>query len=215
LDVAEIARALLGVGIGIGAEMDQPARLALEMYRELAKGTPIEPEAFDRITSASGIPAELARVAAARWLEFDSSGSLTGFGGLTLRPTKHRLLLDGRPFYVWCALDGFLVAHALGLPVAIETSCPGTTTPIRVAASVDAIERVEPSSAVMSVVLPDAATACSVSDTREGFCDFVNFYESETIARDTMKGRGGAVLTMDSAFSLAGELMTPVRRARG
>jgi alkylmercury lyase len=147
-------------------------------------------------------------------LEFDAAGSLTGFGGLSLQPTHHRLVLNGRHFYLWCALDGFLVAHALGRPVRIETQCPTTGAEIEVAASPERVEHVEPDDAVMSLVVPESGTACSVSDTRRGFCEYVNFYRSAQAALDSSERRRAAVLTMGAALVLARMLMLPLVSAR-
>lgn len=215
LDVGELAQELLSVGIGIPESA--PAnlgRLAVALYQGLATGSPLAPTRLDGLTAASGVAADVLRAAAARWLEFDGGGSLIGFGGLTLQPTRHRLILDGRDFYLWCALDGFLIAHALGRSVRIETHCPTTGTRIAVAASRDGVEHVEPGDAVMSVVVPESAAACSVSDTRRGFCDFVNFYRSEQVALDSAKCPGAAVLTMEMAFRLARLLTLPLINAR-
>jgi alkylmercury lyase len=209
--VEEIAKALLEAGIGIRETTPDKTRIALAIYQELTKGSPIPATEFERLMGALGVPADLVRAAASQWLEFDPSGNLTGFGGLTLRPTTHALVLGGRRYYLWCALDGFLVAHALALPVCIETRCPATGTPIEVAASHHGVEHVQPSSAVMSVVVPASTGACCVADTRGGFCDFVNFYVSEQIAVDALKGGGATVLSMDQAFALGGLLTLPLR----
>lgn len=213
--ITKIAQELLDVGIGIPDSAPASlANLAVAMYESLATGSALSPTNFDGLSAASGIAADVIRVAAARWLEFDGDGGLTGFGGLTLQPTQHRLVLDGHDFYLWCVLDGFVVAHALGRPVRIETHCPTTGTRIEVLASREGVEHVEPRNAVMSVIVPESGAACSVSDTRHGFCDFVNFYRSEQVALDSAKRPGAAVLTMDMAFALARRLTLPLLNAR-
>ena len=111
-------------------------------------------------------------------------------------------------------LTGSSSRSALGVPVRIETRCPASGTPIEVAATQDGVERVEPSGAVMSAVVPTSIRVCCVADTRGGFCDFVNFYLSDQVAGDAMKGRGAAVLSMDWVFALAGQLMLPLKKAR-
>jgi len=212
--VTELARELQSAGIGIPETVPPNlARIAVAIYRALATGSPLAPTQLESLTSASGVPADLVRVAAARWLELDEAGSLTGFGGLTLRPTQHRLILDGKDFYLWCALDGFLVAHVLGQPVRIETLCPATGTPIEVAVSREGVEHLAPSDAVMSVMVPESNAACSVSETRRGFCDFVSFYRSEQVAFESMKRPGTTVVTMDQGFALARLLMLPLINA--
>lgn len=207
--MSALSRALVAAGIGIAEATPNVAQLVATLYRELAKGTPITSEELERLTVAAEIPAELVKAAAAQWLELDASGNMIGFGGLSLKPTRHTLRLDDRSFYLWCALDGFLVAHVLGRPVSIETRCPMTETAIRVRASPSAVVEVEPASSVMSIIIPESTCACTVANTRQGFCDLVSFYRSADIARDALKGRG-TVLSMDEAFALAGELMSPL-----
>ena len=215
LNLEDIATVLLAAGIGIGESAPHHAHLVVTIYRELAKGSPIAAGDLEALARASGVPMDLASSAAARWLELGPAGELVGFGGLTLRPTKHRLVLNGAlTLYLWCALDGFLIAHALGQPVRIVTCCPTSGMPIVVAATATHVEEVAPKTSVMSIIAPESNAACNVTDTRRGFCDFVNFYQSEETALTSMRGRGGAVLTMDRAFSLAGLLTIPLANAR-
>lgn len=214
--VRTIARALLNVGIGVPESVpSNVARLVVALYEDLSTGSPLSPMRFESLTAASGVAADVLRAAGARWLQFDGAGSLTGFGGLTVRPTRHRLVLDGRHLYLWCALDGLLVAHALGRPVRIETHCPTTRVRIEVAASQERVEHAEPGDAVMSVVVPESGAACSVSETRRGFCEYVNFFHSKhVVLLDSLTRPDAGVLTMDDAFALAGLLMLPLRNAR-
>ena len=215
VNVRTIARALLNVGIGVPESVpSNVARLAVALYQDLSTGSQLSPTRFESLTAASGVAVDVLRTAGGRWLEFDGAGSLTGFGGLTLRPTRHRLVLDERHFYLWCALDGFLVAHALGRPVRIETQCPTTGAGIEVAASRERVEHFEPGDAVMSVVVPESDAACSVSDTRRGFCEYVNFYRSKQVVVGSLTRPDADVLTMDDAFALAGLLTLPLRNAR-
>ena len=213
LGMEGIAEVLLGAGVGVGPLAPNHARLALTIYRELAEGRPLPPATLDRAASAAGISAELAKEAGARWLEFDAAGSVIGFGGLTLLPTPHRLVLDDATLYLWCALDGFLIAHALRRSVRVETLCPASGAAIDVRADTGGVTGATPSSAVMSIVAPPLSCPCSVSTTRRGFCDFVSFYRSEQEAGDATKARGGAILSLDAAFSMSALLMGPLRDA--
>lgn len=212
LTVGEIAGVLLGAGVGLGPLPPNLLDLVLTIYRELAVGRPIRPEELARAATAAGVSVELAKGGGSRWLEFDEAGALVGFGGLTLRPTSHRLVLDETPLHLWCALDGLLIAHVLRRPVRIETRCPSSGTVIEVAAGPEGIVALAPRASVMSIVAPPASCACSVAATRRGFCDFVNFYESEVVARDAVKARGGAVMSIDAAFALAGLLIAPLMK---
>jgi alkylmercury lyase len=63
--------------------------------------------------------------------DFDRDGRLVGFG-LTLRPTPHRVELDGRTLYTWCVPDTLLLPVLLGRPVRVEARCFATGDPVRV-----------------------------------------------------------------------------------
>jgi alkylmercury lyase len=212
--VEEIAQVLLGAGVGIAQASPDLARLAVAIYDELAKGVPIPLAEIGRLLGATGVAMDLASAVGTRWMEFDPSGNVTGFAGLTVLPTSRRLLLDGRSLYLWCALDGLVVAHVLGRPVVIHALCPATQTPITVAATGTGVERVEPSDAAMSLVVPEASGACNVTDVRRSVCDHVHLYRSEQVAIDSTKAQGAAVLSLDRAFVLAGLLVGPLKTAR-
>src|SRR5262249_24938634 len=56
-------------------------------------------------------------------LERDSHGAVVGVHGLTLWPTRHRLVLDGIALYTWCALDAIGIPAALGIDAEVTTVC--------------------------------------------------------------------------------------------
>ncbi len=72
----------------------------------LARGKPTSPE---EIAAASGKPPEEVRAALDRFpsTEWDEQGRVVGLG-LTLHLTPHRLELEGRTLFAWCALDALL-----------------------------------------------------------------------------------------------------------
>ena len=65
-------------------------RIALGLYRLLAEGEPVSDE---RLTAPTGRSAS----EIANWLrvELDERGRVVAFQGLSLRPTKHVLAVDG------------------------------------------------------------------------------------------------------------------------
>jgi hypothetical protein len=67
------------------------------LLRRLAQGEPVEPPSAG---------SELA-TALARWpnVERDSHGRVVAFSGLSLTPSAHRLTVNRRVLYTWCAWD--------------------------------------------------------------------------------------------------------------
>lgn len=78
--------------------------------------------------------------AALRWLhdaglvERDTADRVVGIAGLTLEPTKHRLVLDSQGLYTWCAIDAVGIPAALSLDAQVTTSCAhrGATLSVRI-----------------------------------------------------------------------------------
>jgi alkylmercury lyase len=56
--------------------------------------------------------------------EVDEAGRVVGIHGLTLRPTRHRFDVAGRPHNTWCAFDSVGIPAALGLDAVARTDCP-------------------------------------------------------------------------------------------
>lgn len=50
-------------------------------------------------------------------------GRVDGIAGLTTRPTKHTLTIDGDDRYTWCAFDAVGIPAALGLDAVAATRC--------------------------------------------------------------------------------------------
>src|SRR5207245_1750782 len=60
----------------------------------------------------------------------DERERVIGFWGLTIRPMAHRLLLDDRVLYAWCAWDTLFLPELIGKPAQVKSTCPTTGTPI-------------------------------------------------------------------------------------
>ena len=135
--------------------------------------------------------------------EFDHDGRLVGFG-LTLRPTPHRVELDGRTLYTWCAPDTLELAVLLGQPVRVESRCFATGEPVRVEVDPDGVHVVEPEDAVVSMVLPDVC----ISDFRQKLCDEQHFFSSAAAAAGWHAERPEAIVVpVRSGFALSRLLM--------
>jgi alkylmercury lyase len=78
------------------------------------------------LTPAELLPGnvEQAVEGAATLAEVDEAGRVVGIHGLTLRPTRHRFDVAGRPRNTWCAFDSVGIPAALGLDAVARTDCP-------------------------------------------------------------------------------------------
>jgi alkylmercury lyase len=151
----------------------------------LARGKPAPPEevraALDQFPSA----------------EWDEQGRVVGLG-LTLRPTPHRLELEGHTLFAWCALDALLFPVLLGRPASIESPCRGTGELVRVEVTPTGIEAVEPPSAAVSVVEPK-----DLANIRGVFCENVHFFAwLEAASRWLEKHPEATIVPVEEAFRL-------------
>jgi alkylmercury lyase len=162
----------------------------------LARGKPV---ALEEIAAASGKSPEEVRAALDRFpsAECDEQGRVVGLG-LTLRLTPHRLELEGRTLFAWCALDALLFPVLLGRPASIESPCRGTGEPVHIELTPAGIEMVEPPSAVVSIVAArDPATIRRVG------CNNTHFFSSpEAASRWSEKHPEATILHAEKAFRL-------------
>ena len=147
------------------------AHICLHLVRLLAEGRPVPREC---LAAALGVPAAelgalLARVPDA---VFDRQGRVIAYG-LSLTPTPHRFRVNGRDLYTWCALDALMYPVALRQRAEVTSHCPVSGATIRLTVTPKTVERVDPATAVVSIVIPASAAACC--KVRDTFCRHVPF----------------------------------------
>jgi len=165
--------------------------------RLLSGGEPVPPE---RLAAAAGWSVEdiEAALAAQASAERDEEGRLVGLA-LTLWPTTHRITVDGRTLFAWCASDTLMVPVILGRPAIVESTCPQTGQAIRVEVTPDGVERVDPADAVMSALRPRGQLANVRSDT----CAHGHFFSSSTATTAwTNAHPDGHIYPVEEAFRL-------------
>jgi alkylmercury lyase len=175
-----------------GAGLD-PA-LWLPLLKLLSEGKPV---GVDDLAAETGRPEEQLRqaLAAVPDTEYDEDGRIVGLG-LTLRPTRHHFTVDGRQLYTWCALDTLIFPALLDKTVTIESLSPTTGTPVRMHAGPDGVTRVEPATAVVSLVNPEDMTS-----VRGAFCSQVHFFASREDAQPWLDTHpGGEVMVVEEAY---------------
>ncbi|HEV8565455.1 MAG TPA: organomercurial lyase, partial [Actinomycetota bacterium] len=131
-------------------------RIALEVYRRLAEGSPAP--ASD-VAERAGVKVDRVEQLLATWpgVYLDGDGSVIGFWGLTinkLSPT-HRLEVDGRELFAWCAWDTLFLPGILGATASVESVCPTTGDMVSLVVSSERVLQVSHPGAVVSFLLPD------------------------------------------------------------
>jgi alkylmercury lyase len=162
----------------------------------LARG---KPASVEEIAAAVGkspeeVRATLDRFSSAEW---DEQGRVVGLG-LTLQLTPHRLELEGRTLFAWCALDTFLFPILLGRPASIESPCRGTGDPVHIEVTSAGIEAVDPPSAVVSIV-----AARDLTSVRSVGCNNTHFFSSPEAASLWLERHPEAtILSAEETFRL-------------
>src|SRR2546427_796059 len=185
-------------------------RVAVTLYRELAKGQPVDAAQLGRALGVA--PAEargfLNRDSIKVFIYRDDEGRVLGFGGLAAAPMHHRFEVDGRTLGTWCAWDSLFIPEILGKPARVTSPDPENGEAVRLVVSPDRIESAEPADAVVSFLLPDADDFdTSAANVMAKFCSFVFFFTSRSSGeRWITKHPGTFLYSLDEAFVLAKRL---------
>ncbi len=183
----------------VGDEFER--KFALTIYRLLARGEPVRRE---------HLAAALNRQSSEIWetlstwrslIQWDDNRRVVGFAGLTLEPTRHRLITDGVTLFAWCAWDTLFIPRILGVTANVESTCPETGRAISLTVSASGITHAEPSGVVLS--LPHTTLAAMNENVRASFCQHVFFFSSiEDGTAWTRRKPGTVVLNLEEAFEL-------------
>lgn len=133
-------------------------------------------------------------------VEFDHDGNVIG-SGLTLTPTPNHFHVGGHELFAWCALDTLFFPVILKQPVHVESVCPVSGVEVQLTITPERIKDLEPTSAVVSIVIPKAAEACC--DVRGAFCNQVHFFSSPEAASGWLTEHQEAIiLPVEDAYQL-------------
>lgn len=175
-------------------------RLTVALYRVLAEGQPVTTQRLAEHTN-DAVGALLAL--AERWkaVVFDDDHSVVELWGLSLHPSPHRMRIDGRQLYTWCAWDTLFLPELIGRPATIQSTCPITRGPISLALDGDGPHALSPAQTVLSFSNPSSRAS---NDTKTSFCEFVHFFASPTTGRQWTTAHDDTfLLSITDAYQLA------------
>ena len=186
-------------------------RLAIELYRQLARGEPVP---LESLGAALGVPIEeitalMEDEQLKGWVFYDDEGRVIGFRGLAIRKMPHRFEVDGRTLHTWCAIDSLFIPEMLGKPAKVESRDPHTGTAIKLTVTPDGVESVEPAAAVMSILIGDPEVVkTNPTKVMASFCHHIFFLESPETGAEwaAQHGEGTFLVTLDEAFALGKRL---------
>ncbi|MGH8680280.1 MAG: alkylmercury lyase MerB [Burkholderiales bacterium] len=183
-------------------------RLSLALYRRLAEGSPVALSALAVELAMAGEEVER-RLAAWPEVYYDGERRVIGYWGLTIRPMTHRLRVDGRELFAWCAWDTLFLPALLGRTAEVSSVCRGSGDPVRLSVSPREVESAEPEGIAVSFLVPDADAVRA--DVIASFCHYVHFFASADAAQPWLAQHPAAfLLSLDEAYEV-GRLRTRAR----
>lgn len=198
----------------------ESAKATQFVLQSIASGKPVSAEAF---AAHLGFELKEARILMRKsrmaGADFDDEGRMIG-NALTLRPTSHRLEVDGRTLYAWCALDTLFLPGLIGESAEVHSESPASREPIRLTVSPNGVQYVDPPPTVISVVVPGISQACE-PDQKGGAegaaCSSMHFFATREEAANYLgPNRDVAILTVQEASMLAQRVwVTPYRSGLG
>jgi alkylmercury lyase len=171
-------------------------------YRTLRAGSPAP---LDRIARSAGRSLDtVANIFARRpgLARVDGTGAVHGILGLSALPTPHRLEVDGRALYAWCAWDTLFLPRILGSTVRVESRCPMSGHPVRLLVTPAGPSEADPAGVLVSMV----TAACDPergAETVAVCCEHTHFLATVDAAERWRRGHpDGIVLSLADAAEL-------------
>jgi Alkylmercury lyase len=108
----------------LGTKPEETLAVRRAAFNQLLSGQPASIEAVaDEAGLAQGQAQEAANLVASVGIAEVDDGIIIGMDGLTTRPTRHGLVLNGVQLWTWCAYDIVGIAAALGVEAVGDTTC--------------------------------------------------------------------------------------------
>lgn len=182
------------------ARNEQEQHLALTVYRLLSAGEPVDRQA---LTDRADVTREQVDEMLGRWpgVFFDENHRIVGFHGLSIQPTPHRLTVERRTLYAWCAWDTLFLPQLLGHPAEIHSQCPTTHEPITLTVHGTDITNTNPPEMVLSFLHRDEPFD---ANTITSFCRHIHFFATPAAADEwTAQHDGTFTISLADAMEIA------------
>ncbi len=161
-------------------------RLTCLAFEAIAAGQPLP---LANAQAALGVTREdvrgfIERMTRQGRLTLDERGeAIVAAGGLSLIPSRHRLLLDSRQLYTWCALDAVGIPAGLGADARVESHYAACGSPVWLEIEAGELRGASHPDLSLSLVAPDLSRSL-----RDGICTEIGFYccrgANQTIPND-------------------------------
>jgi len=187
-------------------------RLQVIALQLLSKGVPVSREL---LAEAWGMPLEqvnaiFEQASVLGTLQLDNSGNMVGTA-ISLVPTSHKIRIDGKNLYAWCAYDAIYAPSVIGKNAIIDSVDPINHEPLRIKVSPEGVTESEPKGIFATVVGIDADARGGAESPR---CNQMHFFASEGNAKKWATDHLGVmIMTVDQLFDVVKEFqLEPARQ---
>lgn len=179
-------------------------QVGIVLLGELARGEPVSPTQLGRAlgTDTDEAAGYLTDSSLSFAVYSNQEGSALGFFGLSTVPTDHRLVVNGRTLWTWCAVDTLFLPALLDVTASVESKDPVTGVPITLTVSPTTIDSVDPEPTVVSVNSPRSWETTSATRLIVTACHYIHFFVSPDSGRRWTDTHPDTVLlSVEDAFA--------------
>jgi Alkylmercury lyase len=183
-------------------------------FRALLRGgAPLEPSelAVELGCTQEDLQRRIAELDRKGQIRLDAAGRVVGAAGLSVAPDRHRIVLEGRQFWTWCAFDAVGIFGALEAGGRAYSASPATGAGLEVV-----FKGGRPVGTDLVLFLPQEGPGSCCSNAYEEWCPNSNFFEDAAVALRWTAKRGliGTVLGIAEATELGARSWGPVVHGR-
>jgi Alkylmercury lyase len=199
------------LGLKLASDGDLPGMVRVEAFRQLlSSGSPVS---LDRLASSIVCPTDnlttaLDELDRTGRIRRDENGRVVGSAGLSVIPDRHRIELDGRTFWTWCAYDilGIFGAHRASGSAFSRSPATGATLQLR-------FHDGRPNAEGVVLFRPLDSYAACCTNLYEEWCPNSNLFEDQTSAESwsTSRGLEGRIMGLEEASVRATSEWVPLR----
>jgi alkylmercury lyase len=174
-------------------------QVSLALYSVLLRGRAIT---IETLSLAAGLEAGEVTKILSRWpgLYRDARGRVTGYWGMSILETPHRIAFGEYSAHACCAWDALFIPHVLGVAAQVQSRCALTGAPIALEVGAHGVESAaEPP--VVSLILP--RTCDTAAEVARKLTRFVHFFVTPEAACEWIaRHPGTCLMTLDAAWEL-------------
>lgn len=189
--------------------LDDPGRrLALTVYRALARGIPLVESDLEEQSGLTSTDLA-ARLAAWPGVFRDEETRIISFWGLALPKMPHMMEVDGVHLHAWCAWDTLFLPGILRAVARVRSTDPSSGERVELVVGPDGVAERSHTDTLVSFLVPDGQWHDDVQTT---FCHYIHFFTDDETAAPWREAHPGTfMLDLDEAFALGAHL----NQARG